>query len=100
MANLSSLEVSILTKVTELANRFSLKASEAEGFLSYDDDNGHYILTFPSMPKGKKEGRHFDEMMRALGSPNAAPIRTESGTDMESILDAAIKRAPGPSRGR
>jgi hypothetical protein len=96
---MSSAEVAILIKVADLAKRCGFRASDAEGFLSFVDENkdpdgnGYYILDFGSTPVGQEAHEKKARFLELLGIKGSATMKGELA-DFEDTLDRALSLAP------
>lgn len=94
----SSAEVYVLMKSAELAKRCGLKAEDAEGFLSYIDEEkdpdgvGYYMLSFtsPDYSLGEQSGKFFG----LLGIDRATMSIKGQLSDFEDMVDRALSLAP------
>jgi hypothetical protein len=92
----SSADVVLLSKIAELACRFGLRPSEADGELHFidNDDRGrsHFELVFcdPNVDVSDE----FDRMMKSLGCDSTGIITVQHLRELEDIVDTALSKAP------
>jgi len=95
----SSAKVALLYRVSELAQRFGLRPSEADAIFVRtqhpDFENRLYELQFNGRPgpSGTDKGDKFDKMMDALGCDNFA-LRSDDFQCLEDAVERAMHLAP------
>lgn len=87
-AKISNIDVAILNKVNELAERYGLKPYDFDA--SLDTDTGHF--QFDSAPTGEKYPAYL-AMKEALGCQDDVFPSTNM-TELYDALDHAIRTAP------
>jgi hypothetical protein len=94
---LTNIDIVILTKLNELAERYELKPYEFVATARYEPDPNQRFLTFEWPLAGSHELRdeRFVKMFQALGVDRK---NTLQGTDAQVIdaLDKALQLAPKP----
>lgn len=88
----SMYEFALMNRFIELGKRYGLEPWQFG--IEYDRSTGETYVT--GGPAGADASKSFDEMMRALGvEPGGSrTFPYEEGSEMMSMLDAAIQRAP------
>jgi hypothetical protein len=95
----SSADVAVLMKVSEIAKRFGLRPSEADAFIHLDidtkDPGKTFRLDFGGTPTDPRILEKWQPMMRALGVPdNASCLWAPEMSVIEDAVDRALSVAP------
>ncbi len=101
---ISSAEISILIKISELAKRNGLRPSEANAVFSESDD-GLFTIRLFEYPKDQEKAERYDKFLGQLGIAKEdrltarigleyPQIKTKELTELEDIVDHALSLAP------
>jgi hypothetical protein len=101
---ISSAEVSILMKVSELAKRNGLRPSEANAVFP-DLDDGHFTLRLSEYPNDPEKTGRYGKFLGQLGIAEEDRLAARVGTqypeiraselrELEDIVDRALSLAP------
>lgn len=90
----SSATISLLYKVSLLAERYGLRPSEADAILiDREESDGCYDLTFMGSPqKDHQDG--FIKMMESLGVLKTGVLRKSDFSELEDAVEMAFSKAP------
>lgn len=97
---LTSSEIGVLSRIADLARRFGLRPSDADGYLHYishpDFESGIYELRFDNRPDapGTEQGDRYDKMMDALGLGDRSFFQAEHIDEIEDVVERALSLAP------
>lgn len=97
----SSAELSILLKLSDLVQRLGMRPSDANAnilFVDEDEDpqgRGYYAIDFVGRPTDPELARRFAKLTSLIGIENGQ-IRSEALSDLEDIVDSALSRSPRP----
>ena len=95
---LNNVDIAVLTKVNELAERFGLKPYEFVAVVKDIDSTVHeYALDFECGPNDNalRESR-FEQMLTAIGVPDDAHRIRGNPATIINALDHALLKAPRP----
>lgn len=90
---MDNLQIAILTKVNELAERNGFSATDFVATLR-EDQEGNAILAFETSPDASKDrGNRFSTMLSSIGVPETGTLVGDY-RDIYSALMRAIANAP------
>ena len=97
---IDNLDVAVLSRVNELAERHSLRPYDfVATFMPVEDDTGitHHVLAFESPAGGNalREGR-FYRMLKDIGIVDDEPVLRGDTATIIDALDNALQVAPRP----
>lgn len=88
-----SVDVAILSKVNQLAERYGIKPYDITATISLKEGLDQHVLHFESLPGDPEKLRQAEQMLLAIGTDSEHMM---IGTDAEiyEALDGALQRAP------
>ncbi|WP_157081094.1 hypothetical protein [Novosphingobium naphthalenivorans] len=96
---LSSSSVAILYRISELTRRFGLNPSEADATFGLvkdgpEDNVGHFMLAFDSVPGEPEKAERMNQMLKLLGCNEDGELTAHNMGDIEDAIDHALSLAP------
>lgn len=92
----TSADIALLFKISQLAERYGLKPSEADAELytlpTFNIGIEAFQISFSGCPKEKKG--QMDKLEQALGCDDNGLLTTKELGEMEDIVEQALKLAP------
>ena len=90
---LSHLEIAVLMRVNELADRYGVKPYEFSTSFYLKDGKCH--LGYDTAPEDDPQGKKYERMLEAVGAQNGDELVGDY-RDIIEKLDQAIKKTPRP----
>ena len=89
---LDNVDIAILSKVNQLADRYGFKPYEFVATVRLDEPTRGTILSFESFPAGGRKEERFQQMLEALGVEEDYTLK--SAARIIDALDAALIATP------